>query len=91
MALSADDAVSSRRIRLEGRDVHPTSVWVRSPATSRPCPGPTAPSPAAFGPGSGRHECWGGNLNRQLGQGDNIYRGDGPNEMGDFLPYIDVW
>ena len=36
-------------------------------------------------------KCWGGNLNGQLGQGDNIYRGDGPNEMGDFLPFIDVW
>ena len=36
-------------------------------------------------------KCWGGNLNGQLGQGDNIYRGDGPGEMGDALPYIDVW
>ncbi len=36
-------------------------------------------------------KCWGGNLNGQLGQGDNIYRGDGPGEMGDNLPYIDVW
>ena len=36
-------------------------------------------------------KCWGGNLNGQLGQGDNIYRGDGPGEMGDSLPYIDLW
>ncbi|MBL8625624.1 MAG: tandem-95 repeat protein [Myxococcales bacterium] len=36
-------------------------------------------------------KCWGGNLNGQLGQGDNIYRGDEPGEMGDSLPYIDVW
>ncbi|MCA9676404.1 MAG: tandem-95 repeat protein, partial [Myxococcales bacterium] len=36
-------------------------------------------------------KCWGGNLNGQLAQGDNIYRGDDPNEMGDNLPFIDLW
>jgi E3 ubiquitin-protein ligase HERC3 len=36
-------------------------------------------------------KCWGGNLNGQLGQGDTIYRGDQPGEMGDALPFIDVW
>ena len=36
-------------------------------------------------------KCWGGNLNGQLGQGDNVYRGDGPGEMGDSLPFIDLW
>ncbi len=36
-------------------------------------------------------KCWGGNLNGQLGQGDNIYRGDQPGEMGNNLPFIEVW
>ncbi len=38
-----------------------------------------------------RVKCWGGNLNGQLGQGDNVYRGDGPGEMGDSLPFINLW
>jgi len=35
-------------------------------------------------------KCWGYNGNGQLGYGDTINRGDGPNEMGDNLPYVDV-
>jgi alpha-tubulin suppressor-like RCC1 family protein len=33
-------------------------------------------------------KCWGNNSHGQLGQGDTIKRGDGPNEMGDFLGSI---
>lgn len=35
-------------------------------------------------------KCWGSNLSGQLGQGDQLQRGDGPNEMGDNLPAIDL-
>ncbi|XRB12276.1 EGF-like domain-containing protein [Pseudoscourfieldia marina] len=35
-------------------------------------------------------KCWGGNYYGQLGYCDTINRGDGPNEMGDNLPYVDV-
>ena len=33
-------------------------------------------------------KCWGGNLSGQLGLGDAIARGDGPNEMGASLPVV---
>jgi alpha-tubulin suppressor-like RCC1 family protein len=35
-------------------------------------------------------KCWGGNEYGQLGQGDTARRGDGPGEMGDALPAIDL-
>ncbi|XRB20465.1 EGF-like domain-containing protein [Pseudoscourfieldia marina] len=35
-------------------------------------------------------KCWGSNGGGQLGYGDTTTRGDGPNEMGDNLPYVDV-
>ncbi|CAE7260727.1 UVR8 [Symbiodinium sp. CCMP2592] len=38
----------------------------------------------------GSIKCWGDNGNGQLGQGDDVRRGDGANEMGKFLPTIDL-
>jgi alpha-tubulin suppressor-like RCC1 family protein len=35
-------------------------------------------------------KCWGSNQNGQLGLGDTNNRGDGPGEMGDALPYVDL-
>ena len=35
----------------------------------------------------GRLKCWGLNNHGNLGHGDTVRRGDGPNEMGDNLPY----
>ena len=35
-------------------------------------------------------KCWGGNNGGQLGQGDNVTRGDLPGEMGDDLPAVDL-
>ena len=35
-------------------------------------------------------KCWGYNSNGQLGLGDKNDRGDGPNEMGDMLPKVDL-
>ncbi|MFO0665958.1 MAG: hypothetical protein U0174_18550 [Polyangiaceae bacterium] len=35
-------------------------------------------------------KCWGGNYVGQLGYGDINDRGDGPNEMGDNLPFVDL-
>jgi hypothetical protein len=35
-------------------------------------------------------KCWGSNESGQLGLGDNLNRGDGPNEMGDSLTPIDL-
>jgi hypothetical protein len=37
-----------------------------------------------------RIKCWGSNLMGQLGLGDGDNRGDGPGEMGDALPYVDL-
>ena len=37
-----------------------------------------------------RLKCWGSNYNGQLGLGDIQSRGDGPNEMGDDLPQVDL-
>jgi E3 ubiquitin-protein ligase HERC3 len=35
-------------------------------------------------------KCWGKNTSGQLGLGDLTHRGDNPNEMGDFLPAVDL-
>jgi Ca2+-binding RTX toxin-like protein len=35
-------------------------------------------------------KCWGRNLEGQLGLGDTANRGDGPGEMGDALPAVDL-
>ncbi|XRB20464.1 EGF-like domain-containing protein [Pseudoscourfieldia marina] len=35
-------------------------------------------------------KCWGSNYYGQSGYGDTNRRGDGPNEMGDNLPYVDL-
>ncbi len=35
-------------------------------------------------------KCWGYNIYGQLGYGDTNNRGDGPNEMGDYLPVVDL-
>jgi alpha-tubulin suppressor-like RCC1 family protein len=37
-----------------------------------------------------RMKCWGLNSVGQLGLGDNVTRGDGPGEMGDALPFLDL-
>ncbi len=39
---------------------------------------------------SGEAKCWGANNNGQLGLGDSQARGDGPNEMGSYLPVINL-
>eukprot|EP00971_Amphidinium_carterae_P334786 6470258-Amphidinium_carterae.1 len=38
----------------------------------------------------GSLKCFGFNLYGQLGYGDTSDRGDGPNEMGDKLPLVDL-
>jgi alpha-tubulin suppressor-like RCC1 family protein len=37
-----------------------------------------------------RVKCWGNNGYGQLGLGDAVNRGDGPGEMGDALPAVDL-
>jgi alpha-tubulin suppressor-like RCC1 family protein len=39
---------------------------------------------------NGQVKCWGGNASGQLGQEDNVRRGDQPGEMGDDLAPIDL-
>ncbi len=39
---------------------------------------------------AGKVKCWGRNDRGQLGLGDTANRGDGPNEMGADLPYVDL-
>lgn len=39
---------------------------------------------------TGRVKCWGAGANGRLGVGSAIDLGDGPNEMGDNLPYVDL-
>ncbi|GEM_PF-2158122 len=38
----------------------------------------------------GTVKCWGGGFSGQTGQGDTTARGDGPGEMGDNLPPVDL-
>ncbi|WAS95869.1 DUF4215 domain-containing protein [Nannocystis punicea] len=38
----------------------------------------------------GKIKCWGDNYTGQLGLGDTQTRGDGPGEMGDALPFVDL-
>ncbi|MGB0730354.1 MAG: RCC1 domain-containing protein, partial [Ilumatobacteraceae bacterium] len=38
----------------------------------------------------GSVKCWGGNSDGRLGLGDTVARGDGPGEMGDNLPEVDL-
>jgi alpha-tubulin suppressor-like RCC1 family protein len=38
----------------------------------------------------GSVKCWGHNVDGQLGLGDSSDRGDGPNEMGDNLPAVNL-
>lgn len=39
---------------------------------------------------SGHVKCWGPNQNGQLGLGDPNHRGDDPDEMGDYLPFVQL-
>jgi alpha-tubulin suppressor-like RCC1 family protein len=39
---------------------------------------------------NGALNCWGHNFYGELGLGDTQHRGDGPGEMGDALPVVDL-